>query len=129
MAKFLNPYCIFIDPSAEEGQTLFSSSTDKLKSPLEGNNKICFLPGGQDYQKMKDPLSCLSQQFGYKYLLNNVATIQVVIPAVLAVAANPTAVPPILAAAAIPESFTCMNEIKILVLYSDQTLEIAQINA
>ncbi len=55
--------------------------------------------------------------------------IRVVTLEVLAVAASPTAVPPILAAADIPESITYTNEIKILDVYSDQTLEISQKNA
>jgi hypothetical protein len=129
MAKFLDPYRNLIDLLTKEGQMLFSNATDKFESPLEGDNKISLYPEGQDYQKMKDSLSRLSQQFRYKYLLNNVATIQVVTPEVLAVAANPTAVPPISAAAAIPESITYTNEIKTLDAYSDQTLEIAQKNA
>jgi hypothetical protein len=75
---------------------------------------------------MKDALSCHSQWFGYKYFLNYVARIWVVTPAVLAIAANPTAAPSILAAATIPELITYMNEVKILDVYLDQTLETAQ---
>jgi hypothetical protein len=75
---------------------------------------------------MKDALSHLPQRFGYKYLLSNVATIRVVTPVVLANADNPTAVPPFLAAAAIPELITYTKKIKILDFFSDQTLEIAK---
>ncbi len=128
MAKFSNPYHNFIDLLTKEGQALFSNATDKFKSPLQGNNKISHRPGGQDYQKMKDALSCLSQQFGYTYLLNNVVTIQDANWAVLAIALKPPAVSTMLTAAAIPELITYTNEIKILDFCSNQTLEISQKN-
>ncbi len=115
-----------LDLSIEEGWTLFSNAPGKFKSPLEGNNNISLCPGRQNYQKMKDALSHLPQRFGYKYLLSNVATIRVVTPVVLANADNPTAVPPFLAAAAIPELITYTKKIKILDFFSDQTLEIAK---
>ena len=49
--------------------------------------------------------------------------------AVPAVVADATAVPPILAVDAIPESVVLSNPIKVLDLYSDKLLEIAQRNA
>ncbi len=77
---------------------------------------------------MKDTLLCCSQRFGYQHLLNNVPTTRVVTPAVPAVMANPAAVPPVLAAAAIPASVTYSNPIKVLDVYSDKLLDIAQRN-
>ena len=70
-----------------------------------------------------------SQRFGYQHLLNNVSTTRVVTPAVPAIGANPTAVPPVLAVVAIPASVTYSNPIKVLDVYSDKLLDIAQKNA
>jgi hypothetical protein len=53
----------------------------------------------------------------------------VVTPAVPAIVADPSAVPPVLAAAPIPESVSFLNQIKVLDVYSDKLLEIAQKNA
>ncbi len=76
---------------------------------------------------MKDNLLCCSQRFGYQHLLTNVVTTCVIttaIPAVLAT--NPTADPPVLAVAGVPQSVTYSNPIKVLEVYSDKLLDIAQ---
>jgi hypothetical protein len=50
-------------------------------------------------------------------------------PAIPAVLANPSAVPPVLAVAGVPQSVTYSNPIKVLGVYSDKLLDIAQKNA
>jgi len=129
MTSFLSAYRNFIDVSTKEGLTLLSNATDKFECPLKGDERINLCTGGSDYQKFKDTLLCCSQRFCYQYLLNNVPTTQVATPAVPAIVADPTAVPPILAVAAIPESVSFLNQIKVLDVYSDKLLEIAQKNA
>jgi hypothetical protein len=59
--------------------------------------------------------------------LQNVATVRTVTPAIPPVIANPDA--GILAAPEVPMSITYTNEIKILEVYSDKLLEIAQKHA
>jgi hypothetical protein len=54
----------------------------------------------QDFQKLNDQINCLGMQFGYNYVFKRVPkTCMIVpaIPAVAAVAADPTATPPVLA--------------------------------
>ncbi len=108
---------------------MLSNATDKFDPPLKDDDRINLRSGGHDYQKLKDTLLRCSQKFGYQHLLNNVPTRRIVTPAVPAVVADPTAVPPVLAAAAIPESVTFTDAIKVLDLYSDKLLDIAQRNA
>ena len=108
---------------------MLSNATDKFECPLKGDERISLRTGGRDYQKLKDTLLRCSQRFGYQHLLNNVPTTRVVTPAVPAIIANPTAVPPVLAVAEIPESVSYSNQIKILDVYSDKLLDIAQKNA
>ena len=129
MTSFLSPYRNFIDVLTKEGLTLLSNATDKFECPLKEDELISLCTGGHDYQKLKDILLRCSQRFGFQHLLNNVPTTRVVTPAVPAVIANPTAVPPVLAAAAIPESVSFLNQIKVLDVYSDKLLDIAHKNA
>jgi hypothetical protein len=129
MTSFLNAYRNFIDVSTKEGLTLLSNATDKFDCPLKGDDRISLRSGGHDYQKLKDTLLRCSQRFGYQHLLNNVPTRQLVTPAVPAIAADPAALPPVLAAAAIPASVAYLNPIKVLDVYSDKLLDIAQRNA
>ena len=98
MTSFLNAYRNFIDVSTREGLTLLSNATDKFDPPLKDDDRINLRSGGHDYQKLKDTLLRCSQKFGYQHLLNNVPTRRIVTPAVPAVVADPTAVPPVLAA-------------------------------
>jgi hypothetical protein len=127
MASFLNPYCNFIDVSMKDGQTLLSNSTNKFKSPLDGEHKISLRPGGKDYQNFKNHLAHLLQRFGYQYLLNDISTVATIIPATPAVIADPTA--SILAAPAVPASTAFSNPIKIMDVYSDKLLDISQKHA
>ena len=69
----------------------------------------------------------LLQQFGYQQLLQNVATVRTVTPAIPPVVADPAA--GILAAPEVPMSITYTNEIKILEVYLDKLIEIAQKHA
>jgi hypothetical protein len=129
MTSFLNTYRNFINVSTKEGLTLLSNATDKFDYPLKGDERISLRSGGRDYQKLKDTLLRCSQRFGYQHLLNNVPTTRVVTPVVPAVMADPAAVPPVLAAAAIPALVAYSNPIKVLDFYSDKLLDIAQRNA
>ena len=52
-----------------------------------------------------------------------------VTPAVQAIVADPTAVPPVLAVEAIPALIAYLTPIKVLDVYSDKLLDIAQKNA
>jgi hypothetical protein len=122
MTSFLNAYRNFIDVLTKEGLTLLSNATDKFDCPLKGDERISLCSGGRDYQKLKDTLLHCSQRFGYQHLLNNIPTTRVVTPAVTAVMANPAAVPPVLAAAAISASVAYSNPIKVLDVYSDKLL-------
>ncbi len=101
---------------------MLSNATDKFDCPLKGDERISLCSGGRDYQKLKDTLLHCSQRFGYQHLLNNIPTTRVVTPAVTAVMANPAAVPPVLAAAAISASVAYSNPIKVLDVYSDKLL-------
>jgi hypothetical protein len=69
----------------------------------------------------------LLQRFGYQYLLNNVSTVAMIVPAIPAVIADPTA--GILAAPAVPASTTFSNPIKTIDVYSDKLLDISQKHA
>ncbi len=129
MTSFLNAYHNFIDVSTKEGLTLLSNATDKFDCPLKDDECISLCSGGRDYQKLKDTLLRCSQRFSYQHLLNNVPTTHVVTPAVPAVVADLTAFPPVLAATAIPASIAYSNPIKVLDVYLDKLLNIAQKNA
>jgi hypothetical protein len=126
MTSFLNAYRNFINVLTKEGLTLLSNATDKFDCPLKDDERISLCSGGRDYQKLKDTLLHCSQRFGYQHLLNNVPTTPIVTPAVPAVVVDPTAVPPVLAVAAIPALIAYSNPIKVLDVYSDKLLDIAQ---
>ncbi len=106
----------------KDGQTLISNATDKFESPLDGKNKISLQPGGKDYQKLKNNLMCLLQQFAYQHQLSNVKTAPTIIPAIPAIIAD--AALGILAAPAVPALFMYTDEINILEVYSDKLLEL-----
>ncbi len=120
---------------------MLSYATDRFDCPLKGDKHISLCSGGHDYQKLKDTLLCCSQCFGYQHFLKNMPSTWVVtpavpaVPAIPAVAANPATVPPVLAVAAIPaiaailQSIVYSNPIKVLDIYSDKLLDIAQRNA
>jgi hypothetical protein len=124
MTCYLNAYCNFINISTKDGQALLSNATDKFEGPLIGDNKISLRSGGKDYQKLKDNLTHLLQRFGYQHLLQSVATVRMVTPAIPPVIADVAAV--ILAAPGVPISITYTNEIKIMKVYLDKLLEIAK---
>jgi hypothetical protein len=129
MTSFLSAYCNFIDVSIKEGQTLLSNATDKFDCPLKDNDCISLCSEGHDYQKLKDNLLCCSQRFDYQHCLTYIVTNGVVTTAIPAVLANPTAVPPVLAVAEVPEYVTYSNPTKVLEVYLDKLLDIAQENA
>jgi hypothetical protein len=129
MTSFLSVYRNFIDVSTKEGLTLLSNATDKFDCPLKDDVRISLCSGGHDYQKLKDTLLCCSQRFGYQHLFNNVVTNRVVTPAIQAVQADPNANPPVQAVVGVPQLITYLNPIKVLEVYSDKLLDIAQKNA
>jgi hypothetical protein len=127
MTSYLNAYRNFIDNTSKDGQALLSNATDKFESPLIGDNKISLRPGGKDYQRVKDNLACLSQRYGYQYLLQNVRTVCTVIPAIPPVIEDLAL--GIVAAPEVPEAITYTNEINMLEIYLDKLLEISQKNS
>jgi hypothetical protein len=100
----LNPYHNFIDFLTRDSQRLLSNATDKLESPLDSENKISHLPGGKDYQTLKDNLTNLSHRNGYQNLLHNVVTVCTDPPEIPAIVVDATA--SIFAATAIPASIS-----------------------
>jgi hypothetical protein len=113
MVSCLNPFRNFLDVSAKDGQTLLSNATDKFESPLVGNQRISLCPGGNNFQLLKDNLMRCSQKYGYQYLLTDVATTWPVTPGV----------------APDPDIITYSNPIKIMDVYDDKPLELAQKHA
>jgi hypothetical protein len=77
---------------------------------------------------LKDNLLCCSQRFCYQHLLTNVVTDPIITIAIPAVLANPTDVPPVLAVAEVLQSVVYLNPIKVLEVYLDKLLDIAQKN-
>jgi hypothetical protein len=122
-------YRNFIDVSTKEGLTLLSNATDKFDCPLKDDERISLCSGGHDYEKLKDTLLCCSQRFGYQHLLNNVVTTWIVAPAIQAVQANPNANPPVQAVIGVLQSIAYFTPIKVLEVYLDKVLNIAQRNA
>ncbi len=129
MTSFLSAYHNFINVSTKVGLTLLSNAIDKFDCPLKDDERISCRSGGHDYQKLKDTLLRCSQQFGYQHLLNNVVTTHVVTPAIQAVQANPNANPPVQAVVGVPQSIAYFNPIKVLEVFLDKLLDIAQKNA
>jgi hypothetical protein len=113
MVSYLNPYRNFIDVSTKDGLTLLLNATDKFESPLFGDECISLCPGGNDFQLLKDNLTRCSQKYGYQYLLTNVATTRTVTPGV----------------APALDDITYSNPIKIMDVYDDKLLELAQKHA
>jgi hypothetical protein len=124
MTSYLNTYCNFINISMKDGQMLLSNATNKFKSPLDSNNKISLRPGGKDYQKLKDNLTRILQQFGYQHLLQSIPTVHTLTPAILPFISNAAA--GIIAAPRIPILITYTNGINIMEVYSDKLLKISQ---
>jgi hypothetical protein len=129
MTSFLSEYRNFINVSTKEGLTLLSNATDKFDCPLKDDEHISLHSGGHDYQKLKDTLLHCSQWFGYQHLLNNNVTTRVVTPAIQTVQANPNANPPVQAVIGVPQLIAYFNPIKVLEVYLDKLLDIAQKNA
>jgi hypothetical protein len=113
MVSSLNPYHNFINVSTKDGLTLLSNATDKFESPFVGDHGISLCPGRNDFQLLKDNLTQCSQKYGYQYLLTVVATTQTATPGV----------------APAPDGITYLNPIKIMDVYDDKLLELAQKHA
>jgi hypothetical protein len=115
MALSLNSYQKYIDLKSAEGLNLYKSGLHGFESPLADGQKIDLV--NQDFQKLNDQMNHLGSQFGYNYVFKRVPKSHMVIqaiPAVVAIAADPTATPPVLAAsavAAVPEQiiFDCIT--------------------
>jgi hypothetical protein len=110
MVSYLNPYHNFLDVSTKDGQTLLSNATDKFEYPLVGNQCISLRPDGNHFQLLN---TRCSQKYGYQYLLTDVATTRTVLPGI---APN-------------PDIITYSNPIKIMDVYDDKLLELAQKHA
>jgi hypothetical protein len=98
MALLLNSYWRYIDLKSTEGLKLYTGALHGFESPLADGQNINLV--NQDFQKLNDQINCLGMQFGYNYVFKRVPkTCMIVpaIPAVAAVAADPTATPPVLA--------------------------------
>jgi hypothetical protein len=110
MVSYLNPYRNFINVSMKDGLKLLSNATDKFESPLVGDQRINLCPGGNDFHLLKDNLKQCSQKYGYQYLLTDIATTRMVTPGI-----TPA-----------PDEITYSNPIKIMDVYDDKLLELAQ---
>jgi hypothetical protein len=107
MALLLNSYRRYIDLKSMEGLKLYNGALHGFESLLVDGQKINLV--NQDFQKLNDQMNHLGLHFGYNYVFKRVPkTCMVVpaIPAVVAIAADPTVTPPVLAVpvvAAVPE--------------------------
>ena len=113
MVVYLYPYRNFLDVLTKDGQTLLLNETDKFESPLIGNQRISLHPAGNDFQLLKDNLTRCSQKYGYQYLLTDVATTQTVMPGIVPA----------------PDDITYSNPIKIMDVYDNKLLKLAQKHA
>ncbi len=89
---------------------MLSNATDKFESPLVRNQCISLCPGGNNFQLLKDNLTRCSQKYGYQCLLTDVATTWTVTPSIV-----PN-----------PDIITYLNPIKIMDVYDDKLLKLAQ---
>jgi hypothetical protein len=118
---------------------IFNSALHGFDSTLAENAKINLVP--QDLQKLSDHLNSFGNQYGYDHFFKHAATIRTIVPAtpaiaaVAAIVADPTAVPPILAAPeiaavpAVPEAMLYGGICNMIENYSANNLKIAVINA
>ena len=139
MALTLNPFWRYIDLKSSDELKTFNSALHGFDSTLTESAKINLVP--QDFQKLSDHLNRFENQYGYGHLFKQAATNQMIVPAILAIAAvaaivaDPTAVPPILAApavaavAAIPETIFYGGFHNMIENYSADNLKITVINA
>ncbi len=86
---------------------LLLNATDKFESPLVGNQRISLCPGGNNFRLLNDNLTQCSQKDDYP---TDVATTRTVMPDI---APN-------------PDIITYSNPIKIMDVYDDKLLKLAQ---
>ena len=116
-----------------EGLKLYNGTLHGFESPLAEGQKNNLV--NQDFQKLNDQMNHLGLQFGYNYVFKRVSkTCMVVsaIPAVVAIAADPTATPPVLAVpamAAVPDQIIVGPHYNMLETYSAENLNMAFCNA
>jgi hypothetical protein len=133
MALLLNSYQRYIDLESAEGLKLYNGALYGFESPLADGQKINLV--NQDFQKLNDQMNCLGSQFRYEYVFKRVPKTRMVIPeipAVVAIAADPTATPPVLAVsavAAVPEQIIFGLHSNMLETYSAENLNVALLNA
>ena len=133
MALVLNAYQRYIDLKSVEGLKLYNGTLHGFESPLAEGQKNNLV--NQDFQKLNDQMNHLGLQFGYNYVFKRVPKTRMVvpvIPAVAAIAANPTATPPVLAVpvvAAVPEQIIFDLHYNMLETYSAENLNMALLNA
>ncbi len=92
---------------------LLLNAADKFESPLVGNQQISLCPGGNNFQLLNHNLMQCSQKYGYQYLLSDMATTRMLTPGV----------------APDPDIITYLNPIKIMDVYDDKLLNLAQKHA
>ncbi len=88
-------------------------ATDKFELPLVGDQCIHLCPGRNDFQNLKHDFMQCSWKYDYQYLLTDVATTRMVTPGIPLAAAT----------------ITFSNSIKILDVYNDKLLKLAQKHA
>jgi hypothetical protein len=89
---------------------LLLNTNDKFELPPVGDHHIHLHPGQNDFQNLKDNLMQCSWKYGYQYFLTDVVTTQTVTPG------DPPAV----------ATINFSNSIKVLDVYNDKLLELAQ---
>jgi hypothetical protein len=116
-----------------EGLKHYNGALHGFESPLAEGQKINLV--NQDFQKLNDQMNHIGLQFGYNYAFKPVPKTRMVvpaIPAVVAIAGDPTATPPVLAVpavAAVPEKIIFGMHYNMLETYSVENLNMALINA
>jgi hypothetical protein len=102
MAILLYAYQRCINLKSVEGLKFYNSALHGFKSPLVECQKINFV--NQDFQKLNGQMNCLGLQFRYEHVFERVPKTHMIVPAIPAVAAitaDPTAIPPVLAVLAV----------------------------
>jgi hypothetical protein len=133
MSLLLNSYQRYIDLKSTEGIKLYNGALHGFESPLAEGQKLNLV--NEDFQKLNDQMNCLGLQFGYNYVFKHVpktCMVVSVISAVVAIAADPTATPPILAVpavAAVPEQILFGLHYNMPETYSAENLNMALLNA
>jgi hypothetical protein len=132
MALSPNSYQRYIDLKSAEGLKLYNGALHGFESLLTDGQKINLV--NQDFQTLNDQMNCLGLEFEYNYVFKHVPKTCMVIPAipaVAAIAADPTANPPVLATSAVvavPEKIIFGLHYNMVETYSAENLNVALLN-